>query len=105
MGFQHRNANARAKERQIQRNRDRRNKEETLWADKVRKKQRDSANNKNDDLDGEAIRILRVNAGHNQTEGPEDELDDRPENRGLPVVLPDIHSDIFIAVPEDTCEQ
>ena len=76
-----------------------------FWADIVRKKQRNAANNKNDDIDREAISIFRVNAGHDQTEKPEDELDCRPENRGFPIVLQDIFPDFFIAVPEDTCKQ
>ena len=105
MGFQHRDAKARAKKRNIQRHRDRRYNAQMLWADIECKKQRDAANNKNDDIDGKAIGILRINPGHDQAEGPEYKLDCRPENRGFPVVLQDVLPDLFIAILDDASKQ
>ena len=102
MGFQQRDANAGAKERYIQCRRDYRYKVKMLWTGIERKKQGDAANNKYDDIDGEAIGILRINAGHDQTEGPKDELDCRPENRGFPIILQDVFPNFFIAILEDT---
>ena len=64
MRFQYRDANTRAKKRYIQRRRDRRYKVQMLWADIECKEQRDAAYNKNDDINGKAIDILRINPGH-----------------------------------------
>ena len=105
VGFQQRDANARAKECYVQRYRDRWHKAQMFWTDKERKQQRDDANNKNDDIDGEAIDILLICAGHDQTEEPEDNLDCRQENRCFTIILQDILPDFFIAFLEDTCKQ
>jgi hypothetical protein len=105
MGFHQRDANTRAKERYIQQHRDHRYKMQMFRADIERKKQCGTANNKNNDIDGQAIDVLQVKAGHNQTDEPEDELDCRKENRGFPVVHQDILPDIFIAFLENTCKQ
>ena len=52
-----------------------------------------------------SIGILRINAGHDQTKGPEDELNCRPEKRGFPVVLQDVVPDFFVAVLVDSRKQ
>ena len=105
LGFQQCDGDACAEQRNIQRERDRRYKAQVFRAHIEREKQRNGTDHKNDDIDGEAIGVLRVDAGHDQTETPEDELDHRPEDRGFPVVLQDIHPDLFVAFLEDACEQ
>ena len=76
-----------------------------FWADIECKIQCDAAYNQNDDINGKAIGILRINTGHDQTEGPEYQLDCCPENRRFAVVLQDVLPDLSIAILDNTSKQ